>query len=138
MRLFPFYLKTHYADNQYHVWPTTCPECGYDTFYLAIKRRTYLHVFWLPLIPLPAKFVLYCGECGSNIEVLRDEFKDAKKLHRDYMDFRRGEMPAVQYAEHLDRWHEDTGLTLPRRLVPADATDRVDDDTDPPDDRAFQ
>ena len=137
MRLFPFYIRRHYAKSQYVAWPASCPECGYAVFYTAIKTRSFIHIFWLPLIPLPATYVLYCPECSHNLEILRREFKGAKALDSDYVAFRRGDISASEYADKLDRWHDNINVLLPKRLVPAEAEEEMPEEPRQPDDRAF-
>jgi hypothetical protein len=46
--------------------PRQCPHCGQVTLFRTRMARTYIHLFWLPLIPLGAgQPVIECGNCKA-------------------------------------------------------------------------
>lgn len=45
-----------------------CPRCGQYALFRPRTSRTWVHVFWLPLIPLGrATPILECGNCGLRL-----------------------------------------------------------------------
>lgn len=46
--------------------PRQCPRCGQYVVFRPRRARTYLHLFWIPLIPLGAgQRVLECPNCRA-------------------------------------------------------------------------
>jgi hypothetical protein len=46
--------------------PRQCPHCGQVALFRTRVARTYIHLFWLPLIPLGAgQPVIECSNCKA-------------------------------------------------------------------------
>ncbi|NWF82110.1 MAG: zinc-ribbon domain-containing protein [Chloroflexi bacterium] len=49
----------------------TCPRCGQDVLFRPRSARTWLHVFWIPVIPLgQVTPILECGNCRLRLASL--------------------------------------------------------------------
>ncbi|KPV48680.1 hypothetical protein SE17_36760 [Kouleothrix aurantiaca] len=49
-----------------------CPRCGQYAMFAPRTARTYVHVFWIPIIPLgAAEPVLECQNCHTRFAVAR-------------------------------------------------------------------
>lgn len=49
-----------------------CPRCGQYAMFTPRTARTYIHVFWIPIIPLgAAELVLECQNCHTRFAVAR-------------------------------------------------------------------
>jgi hypothetical protein len=47
-----------------------CPRCGQYALFKPRKARTFLHIFWIPLIPLgAAQPILECQNCHTRFTV---------------------------------------------------------------------
>jgi hypothetical protein len=45
-----------------------CPRCGQHALFRPRLARTWLHLFWIPLIPLGrAAPLVECGNCGLRL-----------------------------------------------------------------------
>ena len=46
--------------------PQQCPRCGQYVVFRPRRARTYLHIFWIPLIPLGAgQPLVECPSCHA-------------------------------------------------------------------------
>lgn len=46
----------------------TCPRCGQYALFRPRSARTWLHLFWVPVIPLgQATPIIECGNCGLRL-----------------------------------------------------------------------
>ena len=47
-----------------------CPSCGQTTLFKTRSARTYIHIFWIPLIPMGGgKPVIECSNCKARFDV---------------------------------------------------------------------
>ncbi len=46
-----------------------CENCKYSTHWEYLRRRNWLALYYIPLIPLPSKEVFCCPECGFGVQV---------------------------------------------------------------------
>ncbi|MBN1781988.1 zinc-ribbon domain-containing protein [bacterium] len=49
------------ADGHIH---SACPGCGQTGSLKPVKKVTFIHIFWIPLIPVWFKNNVKCSQCG--------------------------------------------------------------------------
>jgi transcription elongation factor Elf1 len=50
--------------------PRQCPNCGHVALFKTRRARSFIHIFWIPLIPLGGgQAVLECGNCKARFQV---------------------------------------------------------------------
>ncbi len=50
--------------------PRQCPNCGQVALFKTRQSRTFIHIFWIPLIPLGKRQpVIECGNCKARFHV---------------------------------------------------------------------
>lgn len=57
---------------------TVCPNCHHAIEETLAHEISYLHVFYIPIIPLPAPKMRLCPNCGIIEKLSKAEFKDLK------------------------------------------------------------
>lgn len=45
-----------------------CPGCSSEHFYLTITQP-YIHLFWIPFVPLNKRPLFYCRSCGRSFKI---------------------------------------------------------------------
>jgi predicted RNA-binding Zn-ribbon protein involved in translation (DUF1610 family) len=59
-------------DNRPDEGVRQCPRCGQFVVFRSRRARTFVHVFWIPLIPIGAEQLLIeCPNCRARFEVAR-------------------------------------------------------------------
>ena len=44
-----------------------CSKCNYKNLFLTFVQ-SYIHIFWIPFIPLNKRSVVYCKACGRKLK----------------------------------------------------------------------
>jgi hypothetical protein len=59
-----------------------CFACRQESTFLLMRVRTCVNAFFIPLLPLGARYYLLCPGCGTRFEISEEEFKKYRDLIR--------------------------------------------------------
>lgn len=79
-------------------YPIHCPNCTNDVTFHLVKDRRWLHMFWIPLIPLSAEKSLVCPTCGAAIGLDKQDYKSAKELSKQANLYSEDEISETEFA----------------------------------------
>lgn len=83
--------------------PGYCPHCDNDAWLSLIKRRRWLSLFFIPVIPLGrADHYLTCSICGAAVELRGKEPKNLQQCVRATEALETGRITEQEYQARLD------------------------------------
>lgn len=84
-------------------YPLTCKGCERKIFINLVKVTTWLHIFFVPIIPYKSTYIMRCGFCETGFELRGDAVKRAKEINLITKRYLNKELSKVEYDACVQR-----------------------------------
>ena len=85
-----FGARTKVVSNEY-LLEESCSKCEYKNLFLTFVQ-SYIHVFWIPFIPLNKRSIVYCKACGRKLKN-----KEIPSKFRSFIDSQKAAIKTPAY-----------------------------------------
>lgn len=91
--------------------PARCPSCGNRVEYVLLQQRSWVTLFFVPLIPASTHYLLVCPLCRHTVGLDAHQGRLAVGMASATADHRAGRLDDATYEAQVDAFWQALGAT---------------------------